>query len=189
MFRHWVLLLLAFGLLTMSAPAFAENMSIGVGADGNFYLIDGRPQLDPGVGGHIYFDYRFAPQLSSQVSVHVTTENGNGITAGDNGILYFAIPSVDFKYYLFQSSGRFDPYAMLGVGFYLVSEGEQRNGSMAVGFGANAGLGFDFYLSPALSANANIAFRSIGLIDAPSGANNGSGLFPLTTSGGLAFHF
>jgi hypothetical protein len=189
MTRWGTLLTCLCTLLAFNPQAAAENMSIGIGADGNFYLIDGRPQLEAGVGGHIYFDYRFAPQLAAMVSTHVTTEDGKGITAADGDILFFAIPSIDFKYYLFSSSGRFDPYAMLGVGFYLVSEGSQRNGTMAVGFGANAGLGFDFYISPALSANANVAFRSIGLIDAPSGANNGSGLFPLTTSGGLAFHF
>lgn len=168
--------------------ARAENMSVGVGADGNFYLVDGSPRLGPGVGGHIYFDYRFAPQLSAQFTIRVTTQDGTGPQAGDQSILSLAIPEIAFKYYLFQNSTRFDPYGQLGLGFHMVSEGSRGDGTLAFGLGANVGIGADFYLTPALSLNTSLIFHSIGMIGS-TGANNGAGLFPLVASGGVAYHF
>ncbi|MBI4238268.1 MAG: hypothetical protein HY696_07625 [Deltaproteobacteria bacterium] len=169
--------------------AWAENMSVGLGPTGHFFLIDGTPQLSPGFGGHVYFDYRWAPQISTQFGIDVTTEGGKGPQAGDNDILFFAIPTVDFKYYFVKSSGRIDPYALLGIGFFMTSEGSADNGTLAMGLGANAGVGVDLYFTPAVSANIGATFHSIGMIQSLSGANNGSGLFPVTASGSVAFHF
>lgn len=176
-------------LLCLGIHAHAENMSVGVGAAGNFYLVDGTPALGSGVGGGIYFDYRWAPQLSTQLSAFVTTQSGKDGHAGDDDILFLAIPSIDFKYYFLNDGGRIDPYGLLGIGFYMNSEGTQQNGTLAMGIGANLGVGSDFYLTPAISAYTNLVFRSIGMITSASGANNGDGMFPLTASGGVAFHF
>lgn len=168
--------------------AWAENMSIGVGSAGLFHFIEGNPQLDPGLGGHVYFDYRFAQQVSTQVTVRVTTQQGRGTNAGDRDVLYFALPTVAFKYYFLESSQRVDPYAQLGVGLHMTSEGSRADGTMAFGFGGNAGVGLDFYVTPSFSLNAAATFDSIGMVGS-TGANNGAGLFPLTAVGGLAYHF
>lgn len=182
---------LVVGLLCVGAAlgAHAENMSVGFGGSGNFYLLDGHPELGTGVGGYAYFDYRWAPQISTQFSLNVTTQNGKGANVGDRDIMFLAVPSVDFKYYFQRSSSRIDPYALAGIGFYVTSEGTTSDGTTATGFGANLGLGLDWYLTPALAATTSATLRSIALINTFSGNNNGTAIFPLTVSGGLAFHF
>lgn len=175
-------------LTTLPTSIHAENMSVGIGANGNFFLIEGTPELKPGFGGQVYFDYRFAPQFSSQFTFGVTIQNGRDGNVGDTGLILFSMPSVQFKYYLLPNSGRIDPYLGLGVGLHLITEGSRSDGTTAFGFGANAGVGVDFYLTPALSATVSGTFHSIGMIES-FGSNNGKGLFPVTAAGGLAFHF
>ena len=49
-------------VLSLAHPAFArssKNMTIGIMAMGNIQLIDTLPDIDPGPGGGVYFDYRF----------------------------------------------------------------------------------------------------------------------------------
>lgn len=189
--RFFTRSLLGAALVICSTPlARAENMSVGVGPTGEFFVIDGHPDLSTGFGGHIYFDYRWAPQISTQFSVDVTTQDGRNAESGDNNILLFGIPTIDFKYYMIKSTGRIDPYVGLGVGFFLVSEGSNgTNGTMAMGLGADVTVGADFYFTPQLSGNVRTTFHSIGLVNSPSGNNNGTGLFPLTTAASVAFHF
>lgn len=174
---------------TISLPALAENFSVTAGAMGNIYVVDARPQLDPGVGGFFAFDYRWAPELSTTFSVLVTTQNGTGISAGNNNILVFGIPTVDFKYYPVPEATYFDPFMLAGVGFYLVSDGSGGNGTQAAGMGAQAGVGCDFYFTQKLSAQFMGIFRSIALIDGISGSNNGTAIFPFSLQGGLSYHF
>ncbi len=186
--RKIFLLAIVGSLCAIMHTAHAENMSVGVGPSGHFYFVNGNPALSTGLGGHIFFDYRWAPQISTQFSVNVTTQDGKRANSGDNDLLLFSIPTVDFKYYFLKSGGRFDPYGLLGVGFFLISEGSRSDGTFAVGFGADAGAGIDFYLTPTLSTNLAAVFHSIGMIGALKG-DNGSGLFPFATTGSLAFHF
>jgi outer membrane protein W len=140
------------------------------------------------VGGFVYFDYRFAPHFSTQFTFGISMQDGAGPNAGDNSLLLLPLPKFDLKYYVLESSSRIDPYMMVGLGLFLLTEGSRSDGSTAFGFGANAGLGVDVYFSPAVSANLAINFTSIGMVG-HLGGNNGSGLFPLTTSGGIGFHF
>ncbi len=169
--------------------ARAENFSITAGGLGNIYVVDARPQLEPGVGGYFAFDYRWAPELSTTFSVLVTTQNGTGISAGNNNILVFGLPTVDFKYYPIPEASHFDPFLVAGVGFYLVSDGSGGNGTQAAGMGAQAGVGCDFYFTQKLSFQTQGVFRSIALIDAASGNNNGTAIFPFSLQGGLSYHF
>jgi outer membrane protein W len=166
----------------------AENMQVGLGAQGNFYLIEGSPRLNPGVGGHVYFDYRFAPHFSTQFNFGVSMQDGRDSDAGDTDILLLSMPNVAFKYYFLENSGRIDPFASVGVGLFLASEGTRSNGTKAFGFGANAGVGMDFYLGRNVSAFVATQFNSIGMIDSVGG-DNGKGLFPLATTGGVGIHF
>ena len=180
-------------VLTFSIAAQAEtaggNMSVGVGPVGNIFIVDSNPELDPGIGGYVYFDYRWSPQFSTQFSVMVTTEDGTGPSNGDDGIVLMGIPTFDLKFYLLSEPSRWDPYGLIGIGLYAIMEGSANNGTTAFGMGANIGLGTDFYITEKFSVGVSAIFRSIGLVDSTSGPNNGTALFPFSMMGNVAYHF
>jgi len=62
------LIALAFATTMMLTAAAASaqtsaagNFSVGLGPVGNVYVVDSNPELDPGIGGYVYFDYRWSP--------------------------------------------------------------------------------------------------------------------------------
>lgn len=165
------------------------NYSVGVGPAGNFFIVDSNPELSPGVGGYIYFDYRWSPQFSTQFSVIFTTEDGAGPNRGDDGIILMGTPTFDLKFYILRNPSRWDPYGLIGMGVYAITEGSAGNGTKAVGVGANLGLGTDFYVTERFSLGLAGIFRSIGLIDSTNSHNNGTALFPFTMLGNIAYHF
>ncbi len=171
------------------AGSAAGNYSVGLGPVGNVYVVDTNPELDPGVGGYVYFDYRWSPQFSTQFGVIVTTQDGTGISNGDNGIEFLGIPTFDLKFYILSEPSRWDPYGLIGMGVYATTEGSVNNGTWAVGVGANLGLGTDFYITEKWSVGLSFIFRSIGLITDTSGSNNGTALFPFSMMGNVAYHF
>lgn len=171
------------------AGTAAGNYTVGLGPVGNIYVVDSNPELDPGVGGYVYFDYRWSPQFSTQFGVLVTTQDGTGISRGDNGIEFLGIPTFDLKFYILSSPSRWDPYGLIGMGVYATTEGSQSNGTVAIGIGANLGLGCDFYISERFSIGLSAIFRSIGLIDSVSGSQNGTALFPLSLLANVAYHW
>jgi hypothetical protein len=167
----------------------AGNFTIGLGPVGNVYVVDSSPELDPGVGGYLYLDYRWSPQFSTQFGVVVTTQDGTGISNGDDGIEFLGIPTFDLKFYILSDPSRWDPYGLIGMGVYAITEGTAKNGTTAVGIGANLGIGCDFYITEKISVGMSGVFRSIGLIDSTGGANNGTSLFPFSIMGNVAYHF
>lgn len=171
------------------AGSAAGNYTVGIGPVGNIFVVDSDPELDPGIGGYVYFDYRWSPQFSTQFSVVVTTEDGTGTSKGDNGIVLMGIPTFDLKFYLFSKESRWDPYGLVGIGFYAMTEGSADNGSMAFGIGADAGIGCDFYVSERFSLGLAAIFRSIGFIDSIGGDHNGTSEFPLSLVGNVAYHW
>lgn len=171
------------------AGSAAGNYTVGLGPVGNIFVVDSSPELDPGVGGYVYFDYRWSPQFSTQFGILVTTEDGTGISRGDNGIEFLGIPTFDLKFYIFSAESRWDPYGLIGIGFYAVTEGSNSNGTVAVGIGADIGLGCDFYISEKFSVGMSAVFRSIGLIDSIGGDRNGTSLFPLSLMANVAYHW
>jgi outer membrane protein W len=174
---------------TAHAGTAAGNYTVGIGAAGNIFAVDSSPELDPGVGGYVYFDYRWSPQFSTQFSIIVTTEDGKGPSKGNNGIVFLGLPTFDLKFYLLSGDSRWDPYGLIGVGFYAITEGSVDNGTFAAGVGADLGLGFDYYVSERFSFGLAAVFRSIGLIDSLSAPHNGTSLFPVSLMGNLAYHF
>lgn len=171
------------------AKAAGGNFTVGVGAIGNIFVVDARPELSPGVGGFIFFDYRWSPQFSTQFTFLISDQDGKGISSGDDNILFMGIPTFDLKFYILQNPSRWDPYGLVGVGFFAVSEGGASNGSQAFGIGADIGIGTDFYISEKFSVGLSCIFRSIGLIDSVDGPNNGTALFPVSLMGNFAYHF
>ncbi|PIR17404.1 MAG: hypothetical protein COV46_04390 [Deltaproteobacteria bacterium CG11_big_fil_rev_8_21_14_0_20_49_13] len=176
-------------VVTASASTRAENFSVGAGPTGSIYVVDAAPELQPGIGGHVFFDYRWSPQISTQFTFMVTTQNGQGISNGVDDFLFFGLPSVDIKYYVLSSESHWDPYIMGGVGFYMLSKASKSGNAPAAGFGADAGLGLDYYFTEKWSVGANAQFRSIGLITSTTGNNNGTAIFPFTMNGYAAIHF
>lgn len=167
----------------------AGNYTVAIGPVGNIFVVNSTPELDPGVGGHIYFDYRWSPQFSTQFGVVVSTEDGKGRSAGDNGIVLMGIPTFDLKFYVLSNPSRWDPYGLIGIGFYGVMEGSVGNGTQAFGVGADIGIGTDFYLNEKFSLGGTAVFRSIGLIDSVGGGTNGTALFPVSLMANVAYHF
>lgn len=171
------------------ARSSGGNFSVGLGPIGNIYVVDTNPELGAGVGGEVFFDYRWSPQFSTQVSVFLTIQDGTGPNSGDDDITFMGIPTFDLKFYALTNPSRWDPYGLIGVGFFGVTEGSNHNGSKAFGVGADVGIGTDFYITEKFSVGVTAIFRSIGLIDSTSAHNNGTAQFPFSMTGNLAYHF
>lgn len=171
------------------AKSSGGNFSVGIGPAGNVFVVDSNPELGPGVGGYLYFDYRWSPQFSTQFGVLVTTEDGTGPSRGDDNIGFLGIPTFDLKFYVLSNPSRWDPYGLIGMGVYALTEGSAVNGTKAVGVGASLGLGSDFYISERFSVGLAFVFRSIGLIDSTNAHYNGTALFPFSMMGNIAYHF
>lgn len=187
------IVILTASILSFSNKSIAStangNYTIGLGPVGSIHVVDANPELGAGVGGHLFFDYRWSPQFSTQFGVTVTTQDGKGISDGDDGILFLGIPTFDLKFYVLSEPSRWDPYALIGMGVYAISEGQRNNGTTAVGIGANLGIGLDYYITEKISTGVFAVYRSIGLIDSTSGSNNGTALFPFSMGGTVAYHF
>lgn len=172
-----------------SSAQAREGMSVYITGLGNVMLVDTKPELDPGAGGGISFDYRFNQHFSIETSVMISSHDGSGNSNGDNGILLVGIPTVDLKYYLLNNDHAWDPYVGLGVGMYFTTEGTSNDNSGGVGMGAQLAVGFDYYFSDTISAGFEGTFRSIALITGGSGGNNATALLPYTLAGKIGFHF
>jgi hypothetical protein len=182
------LALLGFARGAAAAEA-AGNFTVGLGPVGNFFFINGNPELGPGVGGYLFFDYRWSPQFSTQFSILVTTEDGTGITSGNPGIVFLGMPTFDLKFYVLSEPSRWDPYGIIGVGGFATTNGDNGGGTLAVGIGADIGIGTDFYITEKISVGLSAIFRPIALIDAPSGHDVGRAIFPVSFMGNVAYHF
>lgn len=171
-------------------PAEArQGFAVGIGPVGNIYLIDTIPIMDPGIGGHVFFNYRFADQFAFETSFIITTQDGTNVSAGDNGMLFLGMPTFDFKYYFLKNDPRFDPFAAVGVGLYWLTEGSTGNSTGGLGLGAQLGLGFDFYITDRISTGFQGMFRSIGLITNFGTPSASTAIFPFSLQGNVAFHF
>lgn len=165
------------------------NFTVGIGPAGNVFVIDTKPELGPGVGGHLFFDYRWSPQFSTQFSILVTTEDGKGISSGNDGIVFLGMPTFDLKFYILTNPSRWDPYGLIGMGFYAITEGSVNNGTKAFGIGADTGIGTDFYISERFSVGLSAILRSVALIDSVHGGDAGRAIFPVSLLGNIAYHF
>lgn len=165
------------------AAGSAGNFTIGLGPIGNAYLTSRRPEMNPGIGAIIYFDYRWSPELSTTASVMMLDASGDGRDGGENHILFLGIPTFDIKYYWITNPSRWDPFASVGIGYYVLTHGSGGRG-IASGMGAQIGAGFDYYITSRVSLGLDGQFRSLALLG--SGA---TGTFPLSFDGRFGFHF
>ena len=177
-----------------STPALAEksqggnvnasgNYTIGLGPVGNIYLTSRRPELSPGIGALVYFDYRWSPELSTTATIMMLVQNGKNADVGENNDVFMALPTFDVKYYFITNPSRWDPFAAVGIGYYALTAGGRGRG-VASGLGAQAGVGFDYYITRKVSLGTAAYFRSIALLGGGSTGN-----FPLSLLGNFGFHF
>jgi len=186
-----VVLIAGLGLvLSIGQTAFAKknvnaagNYTIGIGPAGAIYTTDRRPELDPGIGAHVYFDYRWSPDLSTTTSVIMLSQDGTDNDNGQKNIVAISIPSIDVKYYWVRNPSRWDPYVAVGLGYYVFTHGSAGRG-LSSGIGAQVGVGFDYYMTPRVSFGIDGQFRSVALL-----GSGGTGNFPLAMRGGFGFHF
>ena len=182
-------------VLSLAHPAFArssKNMTIGIMAMGNIQLIDTLPDIDPGPGGGVYFDYRFNQRFSISIDAWATTHGGGGPSNGDEGIEFLGIPTFTIKlYFMDDESGKWDPFAGLGLGVFALSEGSVENGTNGVGLGGQLEVGFDYHFTDVISAGFSGVFRSAAIITSldNGGGSNSSGMVPFSLVGRVGFHF
>lgn len=189
---QFVFLTLLVPLCAAPAVSFASssyNKTIGANVFGSISLVDTLPEVDLGIGGGAYFDYRLNQRYSLTLEAFAITQDGEGRSAGEGSIEFLGIPTVTFKIYLLAGDSKFDPYAGIGVGFYFITEGTASNNTGGGGLGAQVEVGFDYYLSDRFSIGVGGTFRSIGIINSLGGTANATTYMPYTLLGKLGYHF
>lgn len=161
----------------------AGNFTIGLGPIGHFYLTDRRPEMSPGVGAIIYFDYRWSPELSTTTTVMMLVSDGKDQDSGQSNIIFMGIPTFDIKYYFLRNPSRWDPFASVGIGYYVLTNGSVGRGT-ASGLGAQLGVGTNYYISSKFSVGLAGQFRSVAML-----GNGATGTFPISFSGLVGYHF
>lgn len=187
-------LILAFLFLTLfTLPSFARSTkqrTIGLMGMGNIQLLDTLPEIDPGPGGGVYFDYRFNQRFSIQVDAWATTHTATGRSSGDGSIEFLGIPTFTIKlYFMDDENSRWDPFAGIGIGVYALSEGFIEDGTNGVGLGAHIDVGFDYYLSDIFSVGFSGVFRSTAIITSIGNNSNATAVLPYSLIGRAGFHF
>src|SRR3989344_7508597 len=112
-FKEGVAALFFLSLFWGPAGWARQGFSIGMGPVGNIYLIDTTPVMDPGVGGFMFFQYRFQEQIAFETSFLMTSQDGDTDGSGpndDTGILFLGMPVFDVKFFLGRDDPKWDPY-------------------------------------------------------------------------------
>lgn len=178
---------LFFLLILFSSKSWARpTIAIGAFGGGSFQLVNTFPDLDPGTGGGISFEYRFNQHWGIETALSVFDYDGKGGSQGDSGILLLNVPDVKLKFYFFSQEHKIDPYVSAGLGLSVLTDGRLHDNSGGVGLGANVALGSDFYINHWVSFGIETEFRSIGLIRSNS---QSSALVFLAALGNFTFHF
>ncbi len=180
--------LLATAAQAQDAPA-GFSRTIGANLYGSIPLVDTLPVVDPGIGGGVYFDYRFNQRFSLTIEAFSIVQDGTGPSGGEGSLLFFGVPTGTLKIYLLKTTSKFDPYVGLGLGLYFLSEGNVSNSSFGVGLGAQIEVGFDYYLSDSFSVGVAGTYRAVGLINKLSGTANATTYMPYTLLGKFGYHF
>lgn len=169
--------------------AMSNPRTVGGTIFGSIQLVDTTPVLDPGIGGGFFFDYRFNERFSVALEAFAVTQDGDGRSRGEGDIEFLGIPTATLKLYFLNGTGKFDPYAGIGVGFYALTEGGISDQSFGVGLGAQVETGLDYLLTDTLLLSVGGTYRSVGLINSLSGAANATTYMPYTLFGRIGYKF
>ena len=183
------LMVILFCALLPSLSEARQGFAVGIGPIGNIFLVDTVPILQPGVGGHVFFQYRFHEQVAFETSFMMSTQDGRNVSTGDGGILFLGMPTLDGKYFFLKDDPRFDPYVAVGIGVYWLTEGRTSNNTGGIGLGAQIGAGVDYYVADNISVGFQGTFRPIALITSLGTPSASTAIFPYTLAGNVAFHF
>ncbi|OVE81321.1 hypothetical protein BVY03_03815 [bacterium K02(2017)] len=186
-----IILLLIFSLFSFNSHAEGDyyNKTIGGNIYGSIQLVDPLPVVDLGIGGGMFFDYRFNQRFSIMLESFFTTQDGKGRSSGEGSIEFLAIPVTTFKVYILSDSQRLEPYFGLGVGFYALTEGDISNNTGGYGLGAQVEIGVEFNVADNLMVGVGGTYRSVGLITSLSGNANATSYMPFTMFGRIGYRF
>lgn len=165
------------------------NKTIGANVYGSITLVDTLPEVNMGIGGGMYFDYRFNERFSLMVEGFFTTQDGVGRSAADGSIELIAVPATTFKLYFLNESPKFDPYFGIGVGLYYLTEGRVDDNTGGFGIGAQVEVGVEYHVMENVVAGVGGTFRSIGLVNSLSGPANATVYMPYTLFGRVGYRF
>lgn len=168
-------------------PTFARTL--GGSIYGSFQLVDTLPIVDPGLGGGLFFDYRFNQRFAMELEAFVIFQDGDKASAGEGGISFYGIPTGTLKMYFLSNATKLDPYFGVGLGVYMLSEGGIDNNTFGVGLGAQIAVGLDYNLTDHLVLSAGGTYRSVGLINSLNGTSNASTYMPYTLFGRVGYRF
>lgn len=163
--------------------------TIGGTVYGSIPLVDTLPEVSLGLGGGMFFDYRFNDRYSLMVESFFTTQDGKGRSNGEGSIEFVAIPATTFKIYILSGAHRLSPYFGLGLGFYWLTEGNTVNNTAGFGLGAQAEVGLEFSLATNLMLGVGGTYRSVGLINSLSGRANATTYMPYNLFGRIGYQF
>lgn len=191
--KHKILKLLAFLFIfcMVSASSFAQgyNKTIGASVYGSIQLVDTLPVVDTGVGGGLFFDYRFNDRFSIMVESYFTSQSGTGRSNGEGNIIALAVPAVTLKLFILNNATTIDPYFGIGVGLYALTEGNASNNTGGFGLGAQIETGLEINIAENLMVGVGGTFRSVGLINSFSGNANATTYMPYTLFGRLGYRW
>lgn len=165
------------------------NKTIGGNIYGSIQLADTLPVVDAGLGGGMFFDYRFNDRYSFMIESFFTTQDGDGRSNGEGSIEFVATPAFTFKVYILKGQPRIEPYVGIGVGFYWLTEGSIANSTGGFGIGAQIETGVEYTLAENLMIGAGGTYRSVGLINSLSGNANATTFMPYTLFGRIGYRF
>lgn len=156
---------------------------------GSIQLVDTLPTLDLGIGGGVFFDNRFNDRFSIAIESFAVTQDGKGASSAENSIEFLAIPTATIKLYLLGATTKLDPYVGIGIGLYLLTEGEVDNSSFGLGLGAQIETGLDYLITDTLTLSVGGVYRSVGLLNSFSGTANATTYMPYTLFGRIGYKF
>ncbi|MBF0491391.1 MAG: outer membrane beta-barrel protein [Deltaproteobacteria bacterium] len=184
--------ILSLLLLFLTLLIFSQNVQARHGyafsayGGGAFSLTNTFPDLDMGAGGGIALDWRFNQRWALSTRLAVFEHDGEGLSKGNNGMLFLNLPDVLLKFHFFGDEKRFDPYALAGIGLGVLTGGSKGDNSAGAGLTATVGIGADYYLSDSFSLGLSGEFKTFGLIRSDS---ESSALIFISALGHVSWHF
>lgn len=156
---------------------------------GSVQLVDASPLVDAGIGGGVFFDNRFNNRFSLQLEAFGITQDGSKSSRSEGSIEFLGIPTATVKLYFLGAISKFDPYVGVGIGLYMLTEGNVENNTFGLGIGAQIETGLDYLITDTLMLGVGGTYRSVGLLNSLSAPANATTYMPYTLFGRIGYKF